>query len=53
MFLSKSTSGIYQLYFIDSLTGKRRKVSTHARMKSDAINFLRSFQEEKLQKPVR
>jgi integrase len=52
MFLSKSTSGIYQLYFIDSTTGRRRKVSTHARMKSDALKFLRSFEVEKLRKPV-
>lgn len=52
MFLSKSASGIYQLYFIDSISGKRRKVSTHVRMKRDAITFLRSFEQENLQKPV-
>lgn len=54
MFLSKSTSksGIYQLYFRDSITGKRRKISTHTRMKSEAIKFLRSFEKEKLRKPV-
>ena len=52
MFLSKSTAGIYQLYFTDSLTGKRRKVSTHARLKSDANDFLRSFEEENTRKPV-
>lgn len=54
MFLSKSTSksGIYQLYFKDSITGKRRNVSTHTRMKSDAIEFLRPFEEEKTRKPL-
>ena len=51
MFLSKHSNGIYYLFFRDEL-GKRRKVSTGCRLKSDAFKFLQSFkvseQERKL-----
>ena len=42
MFLSKDSRGIYFLFFVDN-QGKRRKVSTHSRIKSDATKFLQSF----------
>lgn len=46
MFLSKSPSGIYYLYFFDA-RGIRQKVSTHAKLKTDALAFLQSFKQEK------
>jgi integrase len=46
MFLSKSKSGIYYLYFT-GLNGKRQKVSTRCSKKRDAIGFLQSFRAEK------
>ena len=44
MFLSKRGS-IYHLWFVDQF-GKRQKVSTHARTKAEAVQFLRAFKEE-------
>jgi len=42
MFLSKSSSGIWQLYYNNSL-GKRTKVSTKTKNKSAALAFLKTF----------
>jgi integrase len=42
MFLSKTSSGIYYLFFNDA-NGKRCKVSTQSRLKKDATKFLQSF----------
>lgn len=42
MFLSKTSSGIYYLFFRDS-NGKRAAISTRARQKADATIFLQSF----------
>ena len=42
MFLSKSSSGIWQLYYNNSL-GKRTKVSTKTKIKSEALAFLKTF----------
>ena len=45
MFLSKSKSGIYYLYFT-GLNGKRQKVSTRFSQKRDAMEFFRSFRPD-------
>lgn len=45
MFLSKR-NGIYYLWYDDD-DGRRRKISTRARLKSDALKFLRSFDERR------
>jgi len=45
MFLSKSTSGVYHLFCNDE-SGKRRKITSHCRLKADAIEFLKSFKAE-------
>jgi hypothetical protein len=47
MFLCKSKSGIYYLYYA-GLNGKRQKVSTRCSQKRDAIGFLQSFRAEKM-----
>lgn len=54
MFLSKSRSGIYQLYYKDPM-GQRQKVSTRTTSKVQAIEFLRSFKVEnsKATKPLK
>lgn len=44
MFLSKRSNGIYYLWFIDE-GGRRQKVSTGSHLKSDALKFLRNFNE--------
>jgi hypothetical protein len=44
MFLSKR-DGVYHLFFVDE-TGKRRKRSTGARSKPEAMQFLRAFNEQ-------
>ena len=44
MYLSKHKSCVYYIYF--ELDGKRRKISTRARVKSDALKFLSTFREE-------
>ncbi|MBM4400404.1 MAG: site-specific integrase [Crenarchaeota archaeon] len=46
MFLSKAPSGIYYLWFRNE-RGKRQKVSTRCRRKSDALRFLQSFKMER------
>lgn len=45
MFLSKSSSGIYYLYYRDG-QGKRQKITTHSRLKADANRFLQLFKIE-------
>ena len=42
MFLSKSRHGIYYVWFTDE-TGRRRKVSTRTKVKSDAYQALKNF----------
>ena len=54
MFLTKLKSGYYYVYFFDT-NGKRNKVSTRTKVKSEARSFLISFQstfsERKKEKP--
>jgi integrase len=45
MFLFKRNNGIYYLNFIDG-KGKRQSVTTRCKLKSDALNFLKNFEEE-------
>ena len=45
MFLSKRSNGIYYLWFRDG-RGTYQKVSTRSRSKTEASQFLRSFEEE-------
>jgi len=51
MFLSKRGS-IYYLWFVDQF-GKRQEVSTHARTKAEAVQFLRAFKEEEQVRQVK
>jgi integrase len=47
MYLSKrKDSGVYYLWYTDT-RGKKRKISTHCKMKGDAVKFLRTFKEQK------
>lgn len=51
MFLSKAPSGIYYLWYKDD-RGRRQKVSTRSKHKTDALKFVQTFkadQEEKIQ----
>ena len=50
MFLYKSSSGIYHLYYAGS-NEKRQKVSTGCKIKSQALQFLQTFKTEKTGKP--
>lgn len=43
MFLSKGYKGIYYLYYIDEITGKKRKISTKTKLKSGANLYMKSF----------
>ena len=52
MFLSRSTHGIYYLFYLDGL-GVRRKVSTRCRRKSEALEFLRTFTHNEQERKVR
>jgi len=45
MFLSKSPSGIYYVYFTDE-QGKRQKISTRQTLKTDALKFLQTFKTD-------
>jgi integrase len=53
MFLSKTRSGIYYLYYTDN-NGRRQKRSTKARHKSEALKFLTTFkiEREEKRKPI-
>lgn len=46
MFLFKRSNGYYYLYFTDNLTQKRRSVSTKAKTKSQALDFLNNFKND-------
>ncbi len=46
MFLSKGYKGYYYLYYTDELTQKRKKVTTHSKLKSTANKFLLSFKPD-------
>lgn len=51
MFLSKAQSGIYYLWYTDD-RGRRQKVSTRSKHKTDALKFVQTFkadQQEKIQ----
>ena len=45
MFLSKSPSSIYYVYFTDE-RGKRQKISTRHTLKTDALKFLQTFKTD-------
>jgi integrase/recombinase XerD len=45
MFLFKRNNGVYYLNFLDS-KGKRQTLTTGCKLKSDALKFLKNFQEE-------
>lgn len=44
MFLSRRLNGVYYLWFIDE-SGRKRKVSTGCKMKTDAFKFLKSYNQ--------
>lgn len=46
MFLSKTTTGIYYIYYNNLETGKRNKISCKTKLKSNALKFLSNFQNE-------
>ncbi len=50
MFLSKSSSGIYYLWF--SIDGKKQKVSTRSKFKADALKFLQTFKTDEHKKRI-
>ncbi len=45
MFIYKHKNGFYYVYY-ENTEGKRRKVSTKAKLKNEALNFLANFQQE-------
>jgi integrase len=45
MFLSKRSSGFYHLFYFDD-HGTRHKVSTGSKLKSEALKFLQSFNQQ-------
>ena len=51
MSLSKSRHGYYYIWDTDD-RGKRRKVSTHCKRKSDALETLRGFDERSRKRPI-
>ncbi|MFZ4621108.1 MAG: tyrosine-type recombinase/integrase [Bacteroidota bacterium] len=50
MFLSRSSSGIYYLWY--TVDGKKQKVSTRCKFKQDALKFLQAFNIEQTKKVV-
>jgi integrase len=52
MYLSKRNNGIWYLWFHDAM-GKKRKVSTGALTKPDALKFLRDFKEHDAKRKVK
>ena len=50
MFLFKSPTGIWHLYYINT-AGKRTKVSTKTKVKSKALHFLRTFRLDEQSRP--
>jgi integrase len=51
-FLSKHSNGTYYLWF-DNEHGKRQKVSTHCKCKTDAVRFLQSFRKDEYERAKR
>ncbi|MDI6766027.1 MAG: tyrosine-type recombinase/integrase [Bacteroidota bacterium] len=49
MFLSKRSNGIYYLWYIDE-GGKKQKISTGCKLKSNALKFLRDFKENEMKR---
>ena len=49
MFLSKRRNGIYYIYY-ENPAGKRVKVSTKARTKKEALQFLSNFSKHQAEK---
>jgi integrase/recombinase XerD len=47
MFLSKGYNGNYYLYYEDFSTGKRRKLSTGTKLKSEATRFMFTFDKKR------
>ncbi len=45
MFISKHSNGYYYVYYFDN-NGKRCKKSTNAKLKSEALKFLKSFEQK-------
>jgi site-specific recombinase XerD len=52
MFLSKRSNGIYYLWYKDE-NGRKRKVSTRSKLKSDALRFLQDFKQKDHEHRVR
>ncbi len=52
VFLSKRSHGVYYLYYLDDL-GKRHKVSTHCKRKSDALKFIQQYKLSEGQKKAK
>jgi site-specific recombinase XerD len=52
VFLSRRSNGIYYLWFEDEL-GRRQKITTRTRLKSEAFVFLRRFKQESHKRTVR
>ena len=52
MFLSKRSNGIYYIWFVDEI-GRKQKVSTHRRLKSEALKFLQKFRESEREHKIR
>ena len=47
MFLSKSSNGFWYLYWHCQYTGKRKHITTKSKLKSEALKFLNTFNQEK------
>lgn len=52
IFLSKRANGIYYLWFKDDL-GRKRKVSTRCKLKTDALKFLQDFKQKEAEGKAR
>ncbi len=51
MFLSKESNGYWYVYY-ETPEGKRHKVSTHTKLKTEALKFFRQFQPPSEQEPA-
>ncbi len=49
MFLSKHSNGTYYLWFANE-QGKRQRVSTHCKYKTDALRFLQTFKRDEYER---
>jgi integrase len=49
MFLSKRSNGIYYLWFFAD-GGKKQKISTGCKLKSDALKFLKDFNQQEIKR---